>query len=82
LSIASHPPRSRRHIFGPRGGAEGWASRSFFVSGASAFLSFAFDPRGYGHSDYFVSTLIGKFSNSGVKYKGTLILDVYVNIGE
>ena len=45
-------------------------------------MSFAFDPRGYGHSDYFVSTLIGKFSNSGVKYKGTLILDVYVNIGE
>jgi hypothetical protein len=36
----------------------------------------------YGHSDYFVSTLIGKFSNSGVKYKGTLILDVNVNIGE
>jgi hypothetical protein len=40
------------------------------------------NPAGEGKTDSFVSTLIGKFWNNGVKYKGALILDVNVNIGE
>ena len=37
---------------------------------------------GEGQVDKFVSILIGKFEQFGVKYKGTLYLDVSVNIGE
>lgn len=33
-----------------------------------------------GNTDYFVSTLTGKFQNNGIKYKGVLPLNVYVFI--
>jgi hypothetical protein len=38
------------------------------------------NPAGEGKTDTFVSTLIGKFENNGVKYKGTLNMDVSVTI--
>jgi hypothetical protein len=38
------------------------------------------NPAGEGKTDTFVSTLIGKFEKSGVKYKGTLNMDVSVTI--
>jgi hypothetical protein len=40
------------------------------------------NPEGEGHTDHFVSSLIGWFKNGGQKYKGTLNVDVTVNIGE
>ena len=39
------------------------------------------DPAGEGKTDFFVSSLIGKWKNGSVKYKGTLNLDVSVAIG-
>ena len=33
-----------------------------------------------GETDYFVSTLTGKFQNNGIKYKGVLPINVYVVI--
>jgi hypothetical protein len=38
------------------------------------------NPAGEGKTDTFVSTLIGKFEKNGVKYKGTLNMDVSVTI--
>jgi hypothetical protein len=38
------------------------------------------NPEGEGKTDTFVSTLIGKFENNGVKYKGKLNMDVSVTI--
>jgi hypothetical protein len=38
------------------------------------------DPAGEGQTDAFVSTLYGWFKNAGLKYKGTLHLDVSVAI--
>jgi hypothetical protein len=38
------------------------------------------NPAGEGLTDHFTSSLIGKYENSGVKYKGTLNLDVSVTI--
>ena len=40
------------------------------------------DPDGEGKTDFFVSTLIGKFVKGGRRYKGTLNLDVSVAIGQ
>ncbi len=40
------------------------------------------NPEGEGKTDSFVSALIGKFQNNGVKYRGKLNLDVSVEIGE
>jgi hypothetical protein len=40
------------------------------------------NPAGEGRTDSFVSSVSGKFENSGVKYKGTVNLDVSINIGE
>lgn len=53
-------------------------------SGPTVFYGDTYDltnSSGEGQTDSFVSTLIGKFSNSGVKYKGFLHLDVSVHIG-
>jgi hypothetical protein len=38
------------------------------------------NPAGEGRTDHFTSSLIGKYENSGVKYKATLNLDVGVGI--
>jgi hypothetical protein len=38
------------------------------------------NPAGEGNTDHFTSSLIGKYENSGVKYKATLNLDVSVGI--
>ena len=37
---------------------------------------------GEGQTDYFPSRLIAKYKRSGIKYKGTLLLDVNVTIGK
>lgn len=39
------------------------------------------DPSGEGKTDNFVSVLYGWYENAGIKYKGTLYLDVSVAIG-
>ena len=40
------------------------------------------DSAGEGHTDHFVSSRIYKFANGSTKYKGTLNLDVSVDIGQ
>jgi hypothetical protein len=40
------------------------------------------NPAGEGASDFFVSSLIGKWKNGSLKYKATLKLDVSVAVGD
>ena len=55
------------------------------ASGPTVFYGATYklvNPDGEGKTDHFVSRLMGWFQNSQGKYKGTLNLDVTVNIGE
>lgn len=55
------------------------------TDGASVFYGDTYkltNSAGEGQTDHFVSTLYGWFQRSGVKYKGTLYLDVSVHIGK
>ena len=54
------------------------------ASGPTVFYGATYEltnPDGEGKTDYFVSRLIGTFKNSHGKYKGTMNIDVTVNIG-
>jgi hypothetical protein len=55
------------------------------ASGPTVFYGDAYtltNPAGEGRTDKFVSKLIGTFHNGGTEYKGKLILDVQVSIGQ
>jgi hypothetical protein len=83
LTLCSHPKMKNKIKSQPTNGTAGTATETYSegcASGPTVFYGDTYDYSGSGSSDSLVSSLKGKYSNSGVKYKGTLNLDVNITL--
>jgi hypothetical protein len=81
LTICSNPKQKIKITKNPTNGTAGTANETYSfgcASGPTVFHGDTYDYGGSGSSDSLVSKLTGKYKNSGVKYKGTLNLDVSI----